>query len=92
MEHLGAARAWSVPTRHSSTTQTSGFNFDTSEAYRFGCYPNLPDVPIVHVTIGGVTTDYYDTSQVINTRGTHGAVCAYTGQWFEEGHEWVEVS
>jgi hypothetical protein len=74
------------------TQTTDAFNFDTSELYRFGCYPRVPDIPVVHVTIAGATTDYRDGAQVLNTGGTDGATCAYAGTWFEEGHDWMTVS
>jgi hypothetical protein len=32
-------------------------------------------VPVVHVTLGGVTTNYYDTGQILNTHGADFAGC-----------------
>ena len=73
-------------------TQNNQFNFDTSESAGFGCFPPVPEFPIVHVTIGGTTTDYVDSQQILNTGGTDTGVCSYYGNFIEEGHDWVRVS
>jgi hypothetical protein len=61
---------------HLILTQTTAFNFDTSDV---GLLANAcsPDglIPVVHVTIGGVTTDFSDTTQILNTKGVDKAAC-----------------
>ena len=73
-------------------TQMSRFNFDSSEAGGFGCHDPLSDIPVIHVTRGGVTTDYFDSQEVLNTTGRDTGVCVYVGPIIEEGHDWVPVS
>ena len=63
-------------------TQTSGFNFDSSD--------NVGDpaaIPRVRVTIDGVLTDYFDTAQVLNTEGTDHLAAA----GLNESHEWRDI-
>jgi PKD repeat protein len=68
--------------------QTAFENFDgsdTSPAGCYGCDPRLcitsvvPTIPVVHVTIGGTTTNYQDLRQVLNTQGADKAGCPDTG-------------
>jgi hypothetical protein len=75
-------------------TATSAFNFDTSDWRGYGCFDPLPVYPIIHVTMGGVTTDYRDTQRILNTGGRDAAACWYGNynQFIEEGHDWVVVS
>jgi PKD repeat protein len=64
--------------------QTGIENFDGSDTNPAGCYGCdttlchtrvVSTVPVVHVTIGGVTTHYYDTGQILNTHGADFAGC-----------------
>jgi hypothetical protein len=80
--------------------QTAFQNFDgsdTSPAGCYGCNPNLcltqvvNTVPVVHVAIGSTTTNYYDNTQVLNTRGVDGAGCPYTGSRNDESQQWKQV-
>jgi len=80
--------------------QTAFQNFDgsdTSPAGCYGCDPNLcltkvvSTVPVVHVTIGSTTTNYYDNTQVLNTRGVDGAGCPYTGTRNDESQQWKQI-
>lgn len=50
-------------------TDTNGDNFDSSDVNGTGCGQNSGLIPQIHVTIGGVTTTYADTPQVLNTDG-----------------------
>jgi len=68
--------------------QTAFENFDgsdTSPAGCYGCDPQLcltsvvTTIPVVHVTIGGVTTNYQDSRQILNTQGADKAGCPDTG-------------
>jgi len=80
--------------------QTAFENFDGSDTNPAGCYgcdPTLcltqvqSTVPVVHVTIGGVTTDYYDPGQILNTHGVDAAGCPPTSGRNDESHNWVQV-
>jgi len=82
-------------------TQTAYQNFDGSDTNPAGCYGCSPDmcsqrimstVPVIHVTLNGSTTDYYDTDQVLNTRGADGAGCPPTGTRNDESHAWETIS
>ena len=81
-------------------TQTALENFDgsdTNEAGCFGCSASScsqqvsSTVPVVHVRIGAVTKDYFDTGQVLNTHGVDAAGCPATGRRNDESHAWVEI-
>jgi RHS repeat-associated protein len=54
-------------------TQTTPFNFDTSDFPIVGCNqtvsPTDPRVPRVTVTVGGVGTTYFDTGHILDTGG-----------------------
>jgi RHS repeat-associated protein len=50
-------------------TQTTCYNFDTSDFSSAGCGANNNVLPLVNVTRGGVTTAITDTNQVLNTHG-----------------------
>ncbi len=39
------------------------------------CNPNSGVVPVVHVTVNGVTTDYLDSHQILNSDGTDLSAC-----------------
>ena len=80
--------------------QTAFQNFDgsdTSPAGCYGCNPNLcltkvvNTVGVVHVTIGSTTTNYYDNTQVLNTRGVDGAGCPYTNSRNDESQQWKQI-
>jgi PKD repeat protein len=80
--------------------QTAFQNFDgsdTSPAGCYGCDPNLcitkvvSTIPVIHVTVGGVTTNYYDNTQVLNTKGADGAGCPYTGTRNDESQQWKQI-
>lgn len=69
-------------------TQTMPFNFDTSEDNPPGC-DRSSTVPVVHVTINGATTDYFDTGQVLNTGGVEVDRCP---PGTNEGQQWSRIS
>jgi len=81
--------------------QTAFQNFDgsdTSPAGCYGCDPSLcltkvvNTVPVIHVTVGGVTTNYSDTKQVLNTKGADGAGCPDTGGTRnDESTQWTQI-
>ncbi len=56
-------------------TMTSAFNFDTSDLLGEACHLNSGVVPVVHVTVNGVTTDYRDDRQILNSDGADLASC-----------------
>ncbi len=81
--------------------QTGFENFDGSDTNPAGCVGCNPKecstlvtstVPVAHVTIGGKTTNYYDTGQYMNTHGVDQAGCPYTGTRNDESHNWVQIS
>ena len=72
-------------------TMTSGFNFDTSEVMGFGCFDPLPVWPIVHVTVGGVTTDYHDTQRII-TSGGHDAASSCDDRRLSSDINWKRIN
>ena len=91
----------SIPTGDSLVlAQTSKENFDGSDTSRAGCYSCNPDLcktavsstkPVVHVTVGGATTNYTDSNQVLNTKGADGAGCPYTGTRNDESRAWQRI-
>jgi PKD repeat protein len=81
--------------------QTGMENFDGSDTNPAGCYGCNPSecatrisktVPVVHVSINGVVTDFLDRNQVLNTRGVDGAGCPATGTRNDESHAWERIS
>lgn len=80
--------------------QTGFENFDGSDTSPAGCYDCNPNdcltkvestIPVVRVTIGGVTTNYYDVEQITNTKGVDGAGCPYTGTRNDESWPWTQI-
>lgn len=69
-------------------TQTAPYNFDTSETNPPAC-GRTATIPVVHVTINGVTTDYSDTTQVLNTGGVEIDECP---AGTNEGQPWKLIS
>jgi PKD repeat protein len=81
--------------------QTGFENFDGSDTNPAGCYGCNPTycvskvtttVPVVHVAIGGTTTDYTDPGQILNTHGVDQAGCPYTGTRNDESHAWQQLA
>ena len=66
---------------------SQGNLFDTSDAPSISCTPD-GIVPIVQVTINGITTSYSDTRQVLNTGGIDLASCP---SGTNESHQWQIV-
>ena len=91
------------PGSHLILAQTEFENLDGSDLYPAGCYgcdPSLcnteksTEVPVVHVTISGMTANYPDTAQTMNTGGYDGAGCPYVGgelpeTRYDESRAWV---
>ena len=80
--------------------QTSFENFDGSDTNPAGCYgcsskdcinKVMSTIPVVHVTIGGITTDYIDPGQILNTHGVDAAGCPYTGTRNDESQAWQQI-
>jgi PKD repeat protein len=81
--------------------QTAFQNFDgsdTSPAGCYGCDPKLcltkvvSTIPVIHVTVGSTTTNYYDNTQVLNTKGADGAGCPDTGGTRnDESQQWKQI-
>jgi len=66
------------------------FDFDTSDLPGTTCTPDGL-IPVVHVTVGvnvQTTTNYIDTTQIINTGGFDKGSCPPTAN---EGHEWTVI-
>jgi PKD repeat protein len=93
----------SIPTGQSLIlAQTAFENFDGSDTNTAGCYgcdPTLcttavlTTIPVVHVTIGGTTTNYPDSKQIINTQGADKAGCPDTGGTRnDESETWQQLS
>ena len=80
--------------------QTAFENFDGSDTNPAGCFGCDPaecltriqsTVPVVHVTIGGITTDYFDTGQILNTHGVDAAGCPGTPGRLDESESWTRI-
>jgi hypothetical protein len=74
-------------------TQTTQFNFDTSDALLTDPTLCVPSgfIPVVHVTVGAgnpVTKDFVDEDQVLNTGGVDATNCPPGSN---EGLRWQEV-
>ena len=90
---------------HLVLAQTAFENFDGSDLNPAGCYGCDPaqctalynaTIPVVHVTVGGVTTDYYDNGQFLNTHGVDAAGCPYVGgplpqTRYDESEAWQQI-
>ena len=82
-------------------TQTAFENFDGSDTNTAGCYgcdPTLcttavlTTIPVVHVTVNGVTTNYSDSRQILNTQGADKAGCPDTGGTRnDESENWQQL-
>jgi hypothetical protein len=92
----------SIPAgNHLVLAQTAFENFDGSDLNSAGCYscnPNdcltkvLSTKPVIHVTVGGATTNFVDVTQQINTGGVDRAGCPYTGTRNDESEDWVHIA
>jgi PKD repeat protein len=99
--HFGLWGPRTIPFEGTLVLAQTGFeNFDgsdTSPAGCYGCNPNdcitkvVSTVPVVHVTMGGTTTNYYDTGQISNTHGADMAGCPYTGTRNDESQVWTQI-
>lgn len=60
-------------------TQTANYNFDTSETNLADGNPCDPEstVPVISVTINGVTQNYNDTAQILNKDGIDAEDCGF---------------
>lgn len=65
-------------------TQTATETFDTSDAAPGPCWNPSQLVPVVNVTIGGVTTKHYDNQKVLTTHGVDALACSG-----REGEQWT---
>jgi PKD repeat protein len=81
--------------------QTAYENFDGSDTNPAGCYGCAAStctievqstIPVVHVTVDGVTTNYADPQQILNTKGVDAAGCPYTGGRNDESQTWQQLS
>ena len=83
---------WGTPSipvgNHLVLAQTAFQNFDGSDLNAAGCYGCDPSqctplynstIPVVHVTVGGTTTNFTDSGQFLNTHGVDAAGCPYVG-------------
>jgi len=100
--HYALWSAKSVPAGWSLiVAQTALENFDGSDTNPAGCFNCNPNdcttkisstIPVVHVTVGSTTTNYFDNQQVLNTRGVDAAGCPYTGTRHDESESWQSLS
>ena len=71
--------------------ETSGNNFDTSDAPTQTCTPD-GITPEVSVTVNGVATTYADSGQILNTGGIDpGLGCNTTHTAENESQQWVSI-
>ena len=100
--HFGLWGSRTIPFEGTLILAQTGFeNFDGSDTNPAGCYgcnPNLcltqvqSTIPVVHVTMNGVTTNYYDTGQISNTHGVDMAGCPDTGGTRnDESQVWTQI-
>ena len=93
-----------IPVGQSLILAQTGFeNFDGSDTNPAGCYGCDPalctaliknTIPVVHVTVNGVQTNFSDSLQVLNTRGVDSAGCPDTGDITTRSYEsqnWVHI-
>jgi hypothetical protein len=66
----------------------NGDNFDTSDTQRGDVCTNSGSIPVVHVTIDGLTTTYRDTAQVLDTQGRDWSDC----YGVNESHNWSQLT
>ena len=82
--------------------QTGHENFDGSDLNTPGCYSceavgcsgePSPTVPVIEVTVEGVTTRYFDRAQLLNSGGVDRAGCPYAGKGVrrDESRAWTEI-
>lgn len=67
--------------------QTGNFNFDGSDTQPV-CTPS-GEIPVVHVTVNGVTTDFHDNGQVLDTGGVDRSFCP---SGTNEGQDWSQIT
>jgi hypothetical protein len=72
------------PGKSAIFTQTSSYNFDTSDDQGNG--PSTA-IPVVHLTIDGTTSNLSDTAQVLNTEGTDHLGASN----LNESHQWRDI-
>jgi PKD repeat protein len=99
--HFALWSANTIPAGYSLILAQTGLeNFDGSDTSPAGCYSCNPNdcltkvssaVPVVHLTIGSTTTNYYDPNQVLNTKGADAAGCPYTGTRNDESEAWQKL-
>jgi PKD repeat protein len=100
--HFGLWGSRTIPFEGTLVLAQTGFeNFDGSDTNPAGCYgcnPNLcttqvqSTVPVVHITMNGTTTNYYDTGQISNTHGVDMAGCPDTGGTRnDESQVWTQI-
>lgn len=64
-------------------TQTASYNFDSSDDQG----SNIFAIPRVRLNIDGISQDFFDTAQVLNTEGTDHLALA----GLNESHQWREI-
>ncbi|HMC37260.1 MAG TPA: T9SS type A sorting domain-containing protein, partial [Actinomycetota bacterium] len=100
-QHFALWSSHTIPAGQSLILAQTGLeNFDGSDSSPAGCYSCNPKdcltkvsaaIPVVHLTVGGATTDYYDPMQVLNTKGADAAGCPYTGTRNDESQAWQKL-
>ncbi|HEY2955735.1 MAG TPA: PKD domain-containing protein [Candidatus Eisenbacteria bacterium] len=99
--HFALWSTYTIPAGQKIIFAQTGYeNFDGSDTNPAGCFSCNPEdcltkvrntIPVAHVTVGGTTTNYYDTGQVMNTHGVDAAGCPYTGGRNDESDVWHEI-
>lgn len=90
------------PARTLIATQTAFENFDASDSNSAGCYGCTnrdrcttkvsTTIPVVHVTVDGVTRNYRDSRQILNTHGVDRAGCPFDGIRNDESEGWQPLA
>jgi hypothetical protein len=102
--HYGLWSAQTIPAGYSLILAGTAFeNFDGSDTNPAGCYGCDPalctamiqtTIPVVHVTVNGVQTNFSDTHQYLNTFGVDSAGCPDTGDVTvrrDESQVWQQI-
>jgi PKD repeat protein len=100
-DHFALWGTQTLPAGNSLIVAQMGYaTFDGSDLNPGGCYgcgpqtctPPLTTVPVVHVTIGSTTYNFFDRKQILDTHGVDSAGCPYNGNRNDESEPWQVLS